>query len=63
MGELTKFNVAPSYLSFYFIKKMLDDFSSASIELVCAYLENCGRFLLLTESTRETMSNFVCLLI
>ncbi|KAJ2779089.1 mRNA decay protein [Coemansia javaensis] len=45
IAELTKFGVAPLYVSFRCAKVLLDQFGTQSIEVLCALLGACGRFL------------------
>jgi regulator of nonsense transcripts 2 len=59
MGELTKFKIAPAHVTFHYLKCLLDDFSPASIDLLCVYLENCGRFLYMSEESSPRMANYV----
>ncbi|RXW16776.1 hypothetical protein EST38_g9080 [Candolleomyces aberdarensis] len=53
LSNLTKFKVVPSYLILHMFKVCLDDFSGTNIENLALLLENCGRYLLRSEETRE----------
>ena len=59
MAELTKFSVASNLQSLHYVKVLLDDFSPPSVELLCAYLESCGRILFFSGSSHERMAGFV----
>lgn len=45
IGELTKFRVAPPIVALRCIRRCLDDFTSFNVDIACALLECCGRFL------------------
>ncbi|KAJ3214865.1 hypothetical protein HDU67_001130 [Dinochytrium kinnereticum] len=45
IAELTKFRVLPIHVPLFVLKALIDDFSHLSIELICPFLESCGRFL------------------
>jgi regulator of nonsense transcripts 2 len=59
MAELTKFSVATVVDSLHYIKFLLDDFSPPSVELLCVFLESCGRFLFLSPNSSARMTVFV----
>ena len=59
LSNLTKFKVVPSYLILHIFKVCLDDFSGVNIENLALLLENCGRFLLRSEETRERFAAMV----
>ncbi|XP_037486437.1 regulator of nonsense transcripts UPF2-like isoform X3 [Triticum dicoccoides] len=59
IGELCKFNIAPSGLVFSCLKACLDDFSHHNIDVACNLLETCGRFLYLSQGTTVRMSNML----
>jgi regulator of nonsense transcripts 2 len=59
MAELTKFSVATVIDSLHYIKVLLDDFSSVSVELLCVFLESCGRFLFLSPNSSSRIAVFV----
>ncbi|KAJ3127315.1 hypothetical protein HK098_006494 [Nowakowskiella sp. JEL0407] len=45
IGELTKFGVTPMPKVFHCLHVLLEDFSHHNIDLTCALLETCGRYL------------------
>lgn len=45
IGELVKFKLFPKSEALHCLKMLLFDFSHHNIEMVCALLESCGRFL------------------
>ncbi|XP_060600449.1 regulator of nonsense transcripts 2-like, partial [Ruditapes philippinarum] len=45
IGELVKFKLFPKAEALHCLKMLLFDFSHHNIEMVCALLESCGRFL------------------
>jgi len=45
MGELVKFKMFPKAEALYCLKMLLFDFSHHNIEMACAFLDTCGRFL------------------
>lgn len=51
LGELAKFRVCPPIIIFVFAEDCLKDFSHRSIEMLCKFLETCGRFLYRTPET------------
>jgi len=51
LGELTKFRVCPPIIIFVFAEDCLKEFSHRSIEMLCKFLETCGRFLYRTPET------------
>ncbi|XP_044967217.1 regulator of nonsense transcripts UPF2-like isoform X2 [Hordeum vulgare subsp. vulgare] len=59
IGELCKFNIAPSSLVFSCLKACLDDFSHHNIDVACNLLETCGRFLYLSQGTTVRMANML----
>jgi len=56
LGELTKFRVAPPIVSLRCLRRCLDDFGGANIDVACCLLESCGRYLHRTEHTRARIS-------
>eukprot|EP00842_Homolaphlyctis_polyrhiza_P002048 jgi/Hompol1/2844/HPOL_003035-RA len=59
IGELTKFRITPSHVAFHCIKVLLDDFTHHNIDLLCSFLETCGKFLFRNPETNVRMSNFL----
>eukprot|EP01129_Flabellula_baltica_P014047 TRINITY_DN6651_c0_g1_i2.p1 TRINITY_DN6651_c0_g1~~TRINITY_DN6651_c0_g1_i2.p1 ORF type:complete len:981 (+),score=204.87 TRINITY_DN6651_c0_g1_i2:24-2945(+) len=59
LSELVKFNVCPPDVIFNCFKQCLDDFKYHNIEITCALLECCGRFLYRTPATRVKTDSFV----
>ncbi|KAK9238537.1 armadillo-type protein [Lipomyces kononenkoae] len=59
IGELVKFKVVPNHVTFNCIKILLDGFGRHEIETLCNLLDSCGRFLLRTEETQETMAQML----
>lgn len=45
IGELIKFRVAPPMVFIRCIRRCLDDFTGANVDVACALLESCGRYL------------------
>lgn len=45
IGELVKFNLFPKSEALHCIKMLMFDFSHHNIEMACALLDSCGRFL------------------
>ena len=59
IGELAKFQVISNVSVFHCFKVLLDKFSFHNIEICCALLETCGRFLYFKPTTQQTMAKFV----
>ncbi|KAI8805570.1 armadillo-type protein [Cladochytrium replicatum] len=59
IGELTKFNIMPLPKIFHTLHMMLEDFSHHNIELTCALLETCGRYLFKRPETNVRTSNLL----
>ncbi|KAK9322327.1 armadillo-type protein [Lipomyces orientalis] len=59
IAELVKFKVVPNHVTFNCIKILLDGFGRHEIETLSNLLESCGRFLLRTEETHETMAQML----
>ncbi|KAJ2812740.1 mRNA decay protein, partial [Coemansia furcata] len=62
IAELTKFKVAPLHVSFRCAKVTLEQFHAQNIEVLCALLENCGRFLLAQPETSDRVSSLLTIL-
>lgn len=59
LGELTKFQVAPPIVVMRALRRCLDDFSGYNIDVACALLESCGRYLYKSPHTRSKMSSLL----
>jgi hypothetical protein len=59
LANLTKFCVVPTHLVLHFFKVCLDDFSGTNVENLALLLENCGRFLLRSDDTKERFAKMV----
>ncbi|KAJ2703675.1 mRNA decay protein [Coemansia sp. IMI 209128] len=62
IAELTKFKVAPLHVSFRCAKVTLEQFHAQNIEVLCALLEGCGRFLLAQPETSDRISSLLTIL-
>lgn len=45
VAELVKFTLIPSASLFALLKSLLDEFSHAHVQLACALLDGCGKWL------------------
>ncbi|KAJ2748005.1 mRNA decay protein [Coemansia sp. BCRC 34301] len=63
IAELTKFKVVPLHLSFRCAKTTLEQFHTQNVEVLCALLEGCGRFLLAQPETSERVSSLLAILV
>ena len=59
LGELTKFQVAPPIVVMRSLRRCFDDFSGYNIDVACALLESCGRYLYKSSHTRSRMSSLL----
>lgn len=59
LGELVKFRVCPLHLIFNCLKECLDDFLHHNIEVACALLDQCGRFLYRNPETHVRAKNML----
>eukprot|EP01090_Pellita_catalonica_P023569 TRINITY_DN9790_c0_g3_i1.p1 TRINITY_DN9790_c0_g3~~TRINITY_DN9790_c0_g3_i1.p1 ORF type:complete len:873 (+),score=189.21 TRINITY_DN9790_c0_g3_i1:351-2621(+) len=59
LGELTKFRVTPTSRTFSCLNLCLDDFVYHNVEVACALLETCGRFLYRTPETHVRAKNML----
>lgn len=59
LSNLTKFKVVPPHVILHMFKVCLDDFSGSNIENIAMLLENCGRFLLRSDETRQPFGKMV----
>ncbi|XJO78821.1 hypothetical protein BDV3_003204 [Batrachochytrium dendrobatidis] len=59
IGELTKFRITPLHVVFHVIKVLLDDFMHHNVDLLCALLDNCGRFLFRHPDTNAQTADFI----
>eukprot|EP00871_Galdieria_phlegrea_P003127 jgi/Galph1/3815/GphlegSOOS_G2482.1 len=62
IGELTKFRMFPMHIVIHFMKMCLDDFVHYNIDVVCALIESCGRFLYSHSETQQRMGNLLDIL-
>lgn len=51
IGELTKFRVAPPIVPLRCLERCIEDFTGNNVDVACALLESCGRFLYRTQHT------------
>ncbi|TRM69332.1 transcription factor [Schizophyllum amplum] len=58
-SNLTKFRVVPPHVILHMFKVCLDDFSGTNVDNIALLLENCGRFLLRSEDTRERFATML----
>ena len=59
IAELCKFQIISHVSVFYCLKVLLDKFAFHNIEILCAMLETCGRFLYFKPETQLIMAKFV----
>ena len=59
LGELTKFQVAPPIVVMRALRRCLEDFSGYNIDVACALLESCGRYLYKSPHTKSRMSSLL----
>uniref|UniRef100_A0A6B2KWV6 MIF4G domain-containing protein n=1 Tax=Arcella intermedia TaxID=1963864 RepID=A0A6B2KWV6_9EUKA len=59
LSELVKFKVCPSSVIFKCLKMCLDDFVHHNVDVTCALLETCGRFLYKTPETSTRTQNLL----
>ncbi|KAI9502823.1 armadillo-type protein, partial [Coemansia spiralis] len=59
IAELTKFKVAPLHVAYRCAKSMLEQFHVFNIEVLCALLEGCGRFLMAQPLTSARVSSLL----
>ncbi|KAJ2862540.1 mRNA decay protein [Coemansia aciculifera] len=62
IAELTKFKVAPLHVSFRCAKTTLEQFHAQNVEVLCALLEGCGRFLLAQSETSDRVASLLTIL-
>ena len=66
IGELLKFRVCPTHVIFYCFKRLIQPeasgsvFNSHHVEVACALLEGCGRYMLKSQETAKKFSGLVC---
>ncbi|KAJ2007145.1 mRNA decay protein [Coemansia thaxteri] len=63
IAELTKFKVAPLHISFRCAKITLEQFHAQNVEVLCALLEGCGRFLLAQPATSDRVASLLEILV
>lgn len=54
-GELVKFGMFPKADVLFGLKMLLFDFSHHNIDMACALLESCGRYLYRSEESHHRM--------
>lgn len=59
LGELVKFRVAPPMVFIRCIRRCLDDFTGANVDVACAILESCGRYLHRLSHTHGTVTSLM----
>lgn len=59
ISELAKFGLMPVHAILHIVKVCVDDFTGHNISNTCVLLENCGRYLLRTETTAAKMAEMV----
>ncbi|KAJ1921568.1 mRNA decay protein [Mycoemilia scoparia] len=62
IGELVKFKVVSSYTAYSCAHQLLFANDSQSIEVLCSYLESCGRFMLKMPNVSERVSKLLGIL-
>jgi regulator of nonsense transcripts 2 len=55
IAEMVKFDLFPKFEALFCLKMLLHDFSHHQIEMTCAFLETCGRFLYRSKETHPRM--------
>ena len=59
LAELVKFGAAPPSLAFGCLKACLDDFAGPNVDVTCALLEGCGRYLAHAPHTKSRTHNLL----
>lgn len=59
LGELTKFRVAPPMVVLRGLRRCLEDFSGANIDVACCLLESCGRYLYRMKHTHSRLEGLM----
>ena len=59
VGELVKFRVAPPMVFIRCIRRCLEDFTGANVDVACALLESCGRYLYRLSHTHATVTSLM----
>ncbi|KAJ1723767.1 mRNA decay protein [Coemansia erecta] len=62
LAELTKFKVAPLHVIYRCAKVLVEQLHAQNIEVLCALLEGCGRFLLAQSATAERVASLLDIL-
>lgn len=57
--EMVKFELFPMQNIFEILKRLIDDFKGNTIDILCNLMENCGRFLYLSEQSHLKFKNFL----
>ncbi|KAJ1894180.1 mRNA decay protein [Kickxella alabastrina] len=56
IAELTKFKVAPLHIAYRCAKVLIEEFNTQNVEVLCALLDGCGRFLLAQADTVDRVT-------
>lgn len=59
IGELIKFRVAPPMVFIRCVRRCLDDFTGANVDVCCALFESCGRYLYRLSHTHATVASLM----
>ena len=59
LAELVKFKLLSKVDIFEILTKLVENYLSINIQVLCVFLENCGRFLLLEEDMTDKIDNFL----
>ena len=59
IAELTKFKIMNSGQTFFFMKKLAEDFTNQNVEMLCYLLEGCGRFLFHSPESSARIRNII----
>jgi len=59
IGELTKFRVAPPIVALRCLRRCIDDFTGANVDVACCLLESCGRYLYRTKHTNARITDLM----
>ncbi|GJQ12612.1 hypothetical protein GpartN1_g4403.t1 [Galdieria partita] len=62
ISEMTKFRLFPAHVVLGYVKLCLEDFSHYNVDIVCAVLETCGRFLYGNSETEYRTSSLLDIL-
>ena len=59
VGELTKFRIAPPIVFLRCLRRCLDDFTGSNVDVGCALLESCGRYLFMLKHTTSRVNTLM----